>query len=122
MSTRKDRALRVVHDTQAVQSTVHLGQVLRAHRERAKLTQEQAAVRAGITRGALAALEKKQFPDPHLSTLLALMLTYRLGSLEALLGPSHSEVLAATWHAQGWQGGKPSAPEAREPGPWGQGS
>ncbi|WP_457221108.1 helix-turn-helix transcriptional regulator [Mycobacteroides abscessus] len=115
---RKDRALRVVHDAVDVQSTVHLGQVLRAHREQVKLTQEQAAVRAGITRGALAALEKKQFPDPHLSTLLALMLTYRLGSLEALLGPSHSEVLAATWQAQGWQGGKPSAADSVDPGRW----
>lgn len=80
MSTRKDRALRVVHNTQDVQSTVHLGQVLRGHRERAKLTQEQAAVRAGITRGPCRTGEETipgsspeyvAGPDAHLSLGIA---------------------------------------------------
>ncbi|SKT78461.1 transcriptional regulator, y4mF family [Mycobacteroides abscessus subsp. abscessus] len=90
-----------------MQSTTHIGRTLRAHRHAAELTQEAAAVYAGISRKTLADLEKKQFPDAHLSTLLALMLTYGLTSLEALLGSSPSHLLAHAWRSHGWAGGTP---------------
>jgi DNA-binding XRE family transcriptional regulator len=99
------KRLRLVADDQ---STVHVGMALKRRREAAGLTQEQAAAQAGITRNALSALEKKQYPDPHLSTLLALMLTYEVHSIEALLGPVPSQFVAGHWQAQGWPGGKPA--------------
>jgi transcriptional regulator with XRE-family HTH domain len=83
------------------QSTIHLGNVFRSCRTRAELTQEQAANRAGITRNALAALEKKALPNPSLKTLLSLMRAYDLDSIEVLLGPVPSRLLAAAWLAQG---------------------
>lgn len=83
------------------QSTIHLGNVFRGCRARAELTQEQAANRAGITRNALAALEKKALPNPSLRTLLSLMRAYDLDSIEVLLGPVPSRLLAAAWLAQG---------------------
>jgi transcriptional regulator with XRE-family HTH domain len=104
MPTHSKR-LRLVLDDQ---STVHVGMALKGRREAAGLTQEQAAARAGITRNALSALEKKQYPDPHLSTLLALMLTYEVQSVEALLGPVPSQLIAGQWQAEGWLGGKPA--------------
>jgi transcriptional regulator with XRE-family HTH domain len=91
-------ALHVVTDEQ---STIHLGNVFRSCRTHAGLTQEQAASRAGITRNALAALEKKSRPNPSLKTLLALMHAYDLDSIEVLLGPVPSRLLAAAWLAQG---------------------
>ncbi len=99
------KRLRLVADDQ---STVHVGMALKRRREAADLTQEQAAAKAGITRNALSALEKKQYPDPHLSTLLALMLTYEAQSIEALLGPVPSQLIAGQWQAHGWLGGKPA--------------
>ena len=82
------------------QFTIHLGNVFRSCRARAGLTQEQAANRAGITRNALAALEKKPLPNPSLKTLLSLMRAYDLDSIEVLLGPVPSRLLAAAWMAQ----------------------
>ena len=105
MAPARSKRLRLVADDQ---STVHLGNVLKRCREAAGLTQEQAAARSGITRNALSALENKQFPDPHLSTLLALMLTYKAQSIEALLGPVPSQHIAGHWQAHDWVGGKPS--------------
>ncbi|WP_422743594.1 helix-turn-helix transcriptional regulator [Mycobacterium sp. WMMD1722] len=91
-------ALRLVSD---VQSTIHLGQSLRARREAMGLTQEQAAAEARITRGALAALEKRALPNPSLRTLLSLMRAYKLDSIEALLGSTPSAQLAAALLADG---------------------
>jgi DNA-binding XRE family transcriptional regulator len=92
----------------SAQQIVHVGQVIRAHRERAGLTQEQAAVRASLTRNTVVALERARFPDPHLSTLLALMAVYGVGSLDELLGSMPSRALADAWAAEGWVGGRPA--------------
>jgi len=91
------------------QSPVHIGLILRGHREAVGLTQEQAAVRSGLTRNTIVSLERKVHPDPHLSTMLALMCTYRLASLEELLGTTPSLTLANAWAGGGWVGGRPSA-------------
>jgi transcriptional regulator with XRE-family HTH domain len=80
----------------------HLGERLRAVRRQSGLTQEQAAVAAEMTRSRLAELEKARFPNPTLSTLLRLMRTYNLRSLEELLGPVPSARLAAVWEEEGW--------------------
>lgn len=92
-----DARLRLVS---ADQSTVHIGRVLRDRRRAAHLTQEQAAGQAGITRNALAALEKKMLPNPSLRTLLSLMRVYGSDSLDALLGPMPSWSIAIAWDAQ----------------------
>ncbi|MGH3854604.1 MAG: helix-turn-helix transcriptional regulator [Pseudonocardiaceae bacterium] len=86
------------------QSTVHLGHRLRQCRDSRGLTQAQAAAEAGITRNALGRLEGKQFPNPCLQTLLALMQVYRLRSLEELFGPLPSHRLAKEWAEAGWAG------------------
>jgi transcriptional regulator with XRE-family HTH domain len=83
--------------------TVHLGEWLRVVREASGLTQEKAAVAAGLTRNTLVSIEGSRFPDPKLSTLLRLMRTYGLGSLEELLGPPAGALLAEAWEAEGWQ-------------------
>jgi transcriptional regulator with XRE-family HTH domain len=95
-------ALRVVPDADAPGLGVHLGERLRAVRNQSGLTQEKAAVEAGMTRSRLAELEKARFPNPTLSTLLRLMRTYHLRSLEELLGPVPSARLAAAWEEDGW--------------------
>lgn len=100
---------------ESAQSTVHIGNVLLAHRRSARLSQERAAVAAGISRNALAALEKRRFPDPHLSTLLSLMLAYGLTSVEALLGAVPSTSLASEWAAEDWVGGTPIRPATNDP-------
>lgn len=101
--------LAAVGNMASAQSTVHMGAVLRAHREAAGLTQERAAVAAGLTRNTLVTIEKAVRPDPHLSTLLALMKVYGVGSLEELLGPMPSKVLADAWEATDGLGGRPRA-------------
>ncbi len=99
------RVLRSVpSDLPDAHSTVHIGHRLRDCRERQGLTQENAAGAAGLTRNALASLEGKQFPNPHLQTLLALMQVYKLSSLEELLGPLPSYRVANSWEAAGWTG------------------
>ena len=103
------RRLSAVSTPGSAQSAVHRGQVLRAHREATGLTQERAAVAAGLTRNTLVAIEKARFPDPHLSTLLALMKVYGVGSLDELLGSMPSRTLADEWEAAGWEGGRPRA-------------
>ena len=96
-------ALRAVPDLDGSDHLrVHLGDRLRAVRKQCGLTQERAAVAAGITRGRLADLEKARYPNPTLSTLLRLMRTYELSSVEELLGPVPSVRLAAAWEADGW--------------------
>lgn len=92
-----DARLRLVSDDQ---STIHVGRALRDRRRAARLTQEQAAGEAGITRNALAALEKKELPNPSLRTLLSLMRVYGSDSLDALLGPMPSWAIAIAWQAQ----------------------
>lgn len=84
------------------QLRVHLGERLRTVRKLSGLTQEQAAVAAGVTRTTIAELEGARFPNPKLSTLLRLMRTYELGSLEELLGSVPSARLAAAWEEEGW--------------------
>jgi hypothetical protein len=59
-------------------------------------------VAAGITRTRLTELEKARFPNPTLITLLRLMRTYKLRSIEELLGPVPSARLAAAWEEKGW--------------------
>jgi transcriptional regulator with XRE-family HTH domain len=100
---RRSPPLRVVPDLGASdQQRVHLGDRLRAVRQQKGLTQEKAAASAGITRNRLAQLEKSRFPNPRLSTLLRLMTTYELRTVEELLGPTPSAVLAAAWEDEGW--------------------
>ena len=93
------------------QLKVHLGLRLRAARQAAGLTQEQAAARAGITRNVIVTLEGSRFSDAKLSTLLRLMRAYELGSIEELLGPLPSSRLAAAWEAEGWLGARGAQPE-----------
>lgn len=68
------------------QSTVHVGEHLKALRISCQLTQEQAASRASVTRNTIMDLEKRRLPNPHLHLLLALMYVYDVGSIEELLG------------------------------------
>lgn len=81
---------------------------MRARREAAQLTQERAAALAGVTRNALINIEKSELPNPTLSTLLALMRTYGLRTLDELLGPSAAEVAAEVWSDLDWVGGVPN--------------
>jgi transcriptional regulator with XRE-family HTH domain len=67
------------------------------------LTMERAAVAAGLTRNTIGSLENARFPDPKLSTLLRLMRTYGLRSIEELLGPVPSARLAAAWEHHEWE-------------------
>jgi DNA-binding XRE family transcriptional regulator len=67
-----------------------------------KLTREQAAVFAGLTRKSIARLESTRFPYPHLSTLPCIITTYNVGSLEELLGIPPSARLAEAWAEEGW--------------------
>jgi len=107
---------RVTTDSQAdAQLTVHLGAVLRRHRIVRNLTQSEAAIAAGLTRNSIASLEKSARPDPHLSTLLALMSAYGLGSIEELLGEVPSFRLQELWERDGWRGGRPSPPSRQDP-------
>jgi transcriptional regulator with XRE-family HTH domain len=83
--------LRVVqNDSVDAHFTVHVGQRLQELRRHAGLTQERAAVGAGLTRNTLMTLERAAHPDPRLSTLLKLMMLYNLGSIEELLGATPS--------------------------------
>lgn len=109
---RRPPRLAAVGQADRAQPAVHIGQVLRARREAAGLTQERAAVAAGLTRNTLGSIEKSALPDPHLSTLLALMQVYGLGSLDELLGPMPSMTLAESWQAKGWSGGRPHVSDA----------
>ncbi|WP_231109947.1 helix-turn-helix transcriptional regulator [Mycobacterium avium] len=82
---------------------MHVGRSFRRCREAVGLTQEQAAARAGITRIALTAPEKKPLPNPSLKTVLRLVRAYDLDSVEALLGPVPSVRIAAAWNASDTQ-------------------
>lgn len=86
--SRQDKGpqLRAVGTDHSAQSAVHIGMVFKRHRQLAGMTQEQAASKSGLTRNTIIALERARFPDPHLSTMLALVEAYGLGSLEQLLG------------------------------------
>jgi DNA-binding XRE family transcriptional regulator len=98
-----ERALQVVGVSQSdAQLTVHIGARLRHLRLRQGLTQEQAAAAAGITRNTLVGLERRRFPNPYLSTLLALMHCYGLSSLDELLGPLPAGAIYDAWEAAGW--------------------
>ena len=94
-------ALRSVPDPGS-RPPVHYGDRLREFRVNSRLTQEQAAVYAGLTRKSIARLENARFPNPHLSTLLRLMKTYNVSSLEELFGTSPSARLAEAWEEEGW--------------------
>jgi transcriptional regulator with XRE-family HTH domain len=93
--------LRAVPDLGS-QPQVHVGERLRGFRAQSGLSQEQAAVYAGLTRKSIARLESARFPNPHLSTLLRIMATYNIGSLEELLGTPPSARLAEAWEEEGW--------------------
>ena len=82
---------------------MHLGERLRDFRVKSGFTQEQAAVYADLTRKSIARLENARFPNPHLSTLLRLMRTYGVSSLEELLGTAPSARLAEAWEEEGWE-------------------
>lgn len=101
--SRRRRVLRAVPDlTSDALSSVHIGNRLRELRDQRNLTQEEAAVNAGITRNTLVELEGSRFPNPQLSTLLGLMQCYGLGSLDALLGPMPAARVASAWEEAGW--------------------
>jgi transcriptional regulator with XRE-family HTH domain len=98
----RDRpALRSVPDPGS-RPPVHYGDRLREFRVSGGLTQEQAAVYAGLTRKTIARLESARFPNPQLSTLLRLMKTYNVSSLEELFGASPSARLAEAWEEEDW--------------------
>ncbi|MFF1610849.1 helix-turn-helix transcriptional regulator [Amycolatopsis sp. NPDC058278] len=92
--------------------SVHLGHRLRELCEQRGLTQEVAAVTAGITRNTLVKLEGARFPNPQLSTLLSLMQCYELRSIDELIGPMPAARLAHAWQAAGW----PNTRQRRQPG------
>lgn len=98
--------LHIVRDEPGDQPGVHLGKRLRAARERAGLSQEKAAVASETTRNTLGGLEKAKFPNPKLGLLLRIMRTYKLGSIEELLGPMPSDVMATAWEAEEWRGSR----------------
>jgi DNA-binding XRE family transcriptional regulator len=101
--SRSRQVLRAVPDLGPdAQSSVHIGNRLRELREQCNLTQEVAAVNAGITRNTLGELEGSRFPNPQLSTLLGLMQCYGLSSLDALLGPMPAARVANAWEDAGW--------------------
>lgn len=106
--------LRPVDDAR---STGHVGARLRLLRETAGLSQETAAVRAGLTRNTLGRLEAEALPDPRLSTLLSLMELYRMTSLEDLLGVSPSRSLLQDWVAEGRPGLRANAALEGSPRP-----
>lgn len=85
------------------QPRMHLGERLRDFRIKSKLTQEQAAVHAGLTRKSIARYEAARFPNLYLSNLLRLMTTYDIGSLEELLGTTPSARLAEAWAEEDWE-------------------
>lgn len=89
--------LMAVRPEEDAQSSVHVGRHLRRLREGAGLSQEVAAVRAGLTRNTLGRLESHPLPDMRLSTLFALMELYDVGSLEELLGVPPSRRALADW-------------------------
>jgi len=94
-------ALRAVPDPGS-RPQVHVGERLRGFRVRSGLSQEQAGAFAGLTRKSIARLESARFPNPHLSTLLRIMATYEVGTLEELLGMPPSARLAEAWAEEGW--------------------
>lgn len=96
--------LAVVGIVESAQSSVHVGQRLRELREAVGLTQEVAAVSAGLTRNTLGRLESAELPDVRLSTLLALMELYGAASLDDLLGISPSRAVLRRWVAEGRPG------------------
>lgn len=91
------------HDSPASDS-IHLGKRLRTLREACSLSQESAAVRAGMTRNTLARHEASAFPDLKLSTILALMELYDVASLDGFVGRSPAERLLQSWVGQGRPG------------------
>ena len=91
---------------QDAQSTTHVGQHLRLLRRNVGLTQEQAAAHAGLTRNTIADLERREFPNPHLDVLLALMEVYEVGSIEELLGWMPSQIVARAWRVRNWTGSR----------------
>jgi DNA-binding XRE family transcriptional regulator len=102
---RPDRGrppLRSVPDSGS-QLRMHLGERLRDFRIKSELTQEQAAVRAGLTRKSIARYEAARFPNLYLSNLLRLMTIYSIGSLEELFGTTPSARLAEAWAEEDWE-------------------
>ena len=92
------RSLRVVRAAQTdAQKSMHLGSRLRSLRETIGLSQEAAAVRAGMTRNTLARHESAPLPDLKLSTMLALMELYGVPSLDALIGQTPAQHLLEAW-------------------------
>jgi transcriptional regulator with XRE-family HTH domain len=89
--------------------TVHLGERLRALRASREWSIEAAAAKAGLSGNTLSNLERTALPNPTLSTLLALMEIYDLGSIDDLFGPAPSRLLLAEWVAIGRPGTRSSA-------------
>jgi transcriptional regulator with XRE-family HTH domain len=85
-------------------SSVHLGRRLRELRTERGLSQETAAVRAGMSRNTLARHELSAFPDLKLSTMLALMELYDVPTLDALVGASPVQALLHAWVDEGRPG------------------
>lgn len=103
MGTKRPH-LFAVGDATDAQSTVHVGNRLRLLRERAGLSQEVAAVTAGLTRNTLGRLESTTLPDMRLSTALALMDLYGLQSIEELFGQAPSRAAVDRWTEAGRPG------------------
>lgn len=96
MGTKRPH-LYAVGDADDARSTVHVGNRLRLLREQAGLSQEVAAVTAGLTRNTLGRLESMALPDMRLSTALALMDLYGLQSIEELFGRTPSRAAVNRW-------------------------
>lgn len=73
---------------------MHLGDRLRALREQKGLSLRELASRTSLSASRLQQLERDPAANPSLRTLLALQNAYGLDSIEALLGPLPSSVLA----------------------------
>lgn len=112
--TPSSRLLSVVRQGgSGAQSTPHVGEHLRHLRQQVELTQEQAAARAGLTRNTIADLERREFPNPHLDVLLALMDVYEVGSIEELLGATPSRVVGRAWRDRDWIGSRRATDDGR---------
>lgn len=105
MAARATRKLAAVTPPNA-HSSVHLGDHLRDLRKAEGWSIEAAASKAGLSANTLANIERSAFPNPTLSTLLALVEIYRLRSVEELFGRLPSRVVLAHWVASGRPGSR----------------
>jgi transcriptional regulator with XRE-family HTH domain len=86
-------------------SDTHIGERIKRHRERAGLTQQQLATKAGISLSNLSQIEQGQKEDPRISTVQAIAAALGMG-LDALVSDSGERAAPA---------GQPSAERTSAP-------